>query len=425
MDTAKLEKVGLLLGGVGIGLALSWLTSKAQGGGAPAKTEGEESAQAVAQAVGGGFLCNILAVGVKLDLFTGLWNCQQREGRGVTSEQLAEWCGVNERLLREWLGCVVSARVVQYEVNKSGEVRYRLPEATSKVLCPYGEGLPGGPMSMVGPLSAHITLCHRLRRLAKSFQTGCGLTYDEGDEEGELADGIRNMHCHVFNHVVPYDLLHAFDKHCPSYGGVVKALEAGAKVADVGCGAGGLVLVLAKAFPKSTFTGFDISLKALEEAREAAKKSGLTNVSFVDNLVEPMGEGGNAQAFDLIVSYDLVHDCSHPEYVIAQIARGLKPSGAWLVCDIVCGEDHVDNLKKTDPITWSFSVQLCLPSGMGKDGEGLGLGTVGLSDKVAEKLFQANGFGEVKPFRVESLPMNSCFIGLPLKGEQGRGKGGF
>ena len=225
------------------------------------------------------------------------------------------------------------------------------------------------------------------------------------------------MHEYTFKHLFPKDLLEAFDVHYPKYGGVIKKLEEGIMVADVGCGAGGLVLALGRRFPKSTFIGFDISMKALEEAREGARESGLENVSFSDNLVTPMGRGGYEKAFDLIVSYDLVHDCSQPGYVISQIARGLKESGAWLVCDIACGEDHLDNLKKTESMVWSFSVQLCLPSGMGKDGEGLGLGTIGLSDSVAEKLFKENGFGAVMPFRVPTLPMNSCFIGLPPKGE--------
>jgi 2-polyprenyl-3-methyl-5-hydroxy-6-metoxy-1,4-benzoquinol methylase len=170
---------------------------------------------------------------------------------------------------------------------------------------------------------------------------------------------------------------------------VVEKLEAGARVADVGCGAGIALIALAGNYPRSRFQGFDPSRHAIERARTNVAEAGLSNVELeVAGGEELPDEAG----FDLVITFDCVHDMTRPAAVIAAIRRAIRPDGTWLIKDIRSKPSLRENLS--NPLLalfYGFSVSACMSSGLSEPG-GAGLGTLGFNPEVARKMTAAGGF---------------------------------
>jgi 2-polyprenyl-3-methyl-5-hydroxy-6-metoxy-1,4-benzoquinol methylase len=167
-------------------------------------------------------------------------------------------------------------------------------------------------------------------------------------------------------------------------------LEAGIRVADIGCGSGGLSLLMAKEFPKSSFVGFDISHFALTRAQERLGESGLSNVTFVDPRDVSIGEDGK---FDLVCTFDCIHDMTRPTEMMHTIRQSLHDDGIWLLVDIKAHDSLELNVTKNPmaSLLYGISVLSCMSSAMSSpDGEGLG--TLGLSGVKAEEMARAAGF---------------------------------
>jgi ubiquinone/menaquinone biosynthesis C-methylase UbiE len=172
--------------------------------------------------------------------------------------------------------------------------------------------------------------------------------------------------------------------------GVVAKLEHGAKVADVGCGAGAALIKMAKEFPKSEFHGYELSRHALERAETNKADSGLTNLFFHDVQSDPFPGDGS---FDFITTFDCLHDMTRPDEAIAAIYRALRPDGSYLIADINGAPTYEENLER-NPMTslmYGFSVLSCMSSALSEPG-GLGLGTLGFHEDVARKMCGEAGF---------------------------------
>jgi 2-polyprenyl-3-methyl-5-hydroxy-6-metoxy-1,4-benzoquinol methylase len=217
-------------------------------------------------------------------------------------------------------------------------------------------------------------------RLAEAFRTGIGLSYD--DLGPSAAHGVERQ-------LAPWSKLALVPSILPRLDGVVDKLEAGAHVADVGCGAGVAMLTLAEAFPSSTFEGWDPSQHAVHRGRASAAERGLTNVSF---HVAEAAELHEQPTFDLVLSFDCLHDMTNPAGAAVAVRRALRPDGTWLIKEVKAGATWEQNRR--NPVLammYGTSVATCMSSALSEPG-GAGLGTLGLHPELLEHMCRDAGF---------------------------------
>ena len=319
----------------------------------------------------------------------GLYRAMQKAGP-LTSTQLAAKLGLSERWVREWLHGQAAAGYIDYQGNEqfllSDEAAMVLADESSPAFC-------AGGVSHVPQLMGEV-----LQRIPEAFKTGIGLTYDQLGPEA--ARGVERLLAPWFRHkLVPVAL--------PALDGVVAKLERGARVADLGCGAGVALIEIAKAYPRSELHGYDISQYALERAAANKAAAGVTNVSFHDASIEPMPVDAS---FDFITTLDCIHDMAHPSDAIRAIRKAIKPDGTWFIADIHCGASLEENLETANPMLpmlYGFSVLCCMSSSLSTP-TGEGLGTVGFGGAMARKMTQEAGFSS---FRVHDFdnPLNAYY----------------
>jgi 2-polyprenyl-3-methyl-5-hydroxy-6-metoxy-1,4-benzoquinol methylase len=321
----------------------------------------------------------------------GLYRAMAGAGASVTSEELAQRTGLHERWVREWLHNQAAARLIQFSDGDGGE-RFSLSEEAVAVLAD-----PSHPAFGVGMFQRLPQSMSTLRQLPDSFRTGVGYDYDAHGEEG--AAGIeRSFEPWYRNFLIPVGL--------PALDGVVERLEQGATAADVGCGGGIAVCLMAEAFPNSTFHGYDISQHALARAEQRREDLGLANARFHDARREPMPED---ESLDLVTTFDCIHDMTHPQEAMDAIRRALKPDGVWLLVDIKARETFAENVQKNPmaPLMYGISVMSCMASALSEPG-GAGLGTLGLPESRAREMTEAAGFTRFRKLDVDHA-VNSFF----------------
>jgi SAM-dependent methyltransferase len=195
------------------------------------------------------------------------------------------------------------------------------------------------------------------------------------------------------------------DRTVPLVEGLDARLHAGIDVADIGCGGGHAINVLAREYPASRFTGFDFSEEAIATGRAEAKTWGLTNATFelcdVATLDRP-------DAFDVITAFDTIHDQAHPARVLAVISRALRPGGTFLMVDIRAASAVEDNLDLPwATFLYTVSTMHCMTVSLGLDGDGLG--TV-WGEQVATRMLHDAGFTDVAIHTVDGDPVNSYYV---------------
>jgi 2-polyprenyl-3-methyl-5-hydroxy-6-metoxy-1,4-benzoquinol methylase len=305
----------------------------------------------------------------------GLYRALASATEPVTSHGLAERTGLHERWVREWLHNQAAARLVSWREEDGGDLFWLAPEAAAVLATPSHPAFGMGMFHRLPQTMATLT------HLPEAFRTGHGYDYDAHGEVG--AEGIeRSFEPWYRNFLVPVAL--------PLLDGVVPRLEAGAKVADVGCGAGLAVRLMARAFPGSEFHGFDISKHALALARARRVEEGLGNAHFHDAREQRLPEDGS---FDLITTFDCIHDMTHPDDVVTAIRKALKPDGTWFLVDIKALETFAGNLSKNPmaSLMYGISIYSCMASALSAP-DGAGLGTLGLPESRARDMAQSAGF---------------------------------
>jgi SAM-dependent methyltransferase len=305
----------------------------------------------------------------------GLYRALADSPGPLTTDELAQRTGLDERWVREWAHNQGAARLVEWKVVDGVERYWLTPEADAVLASPDHAAFG---MGMFHRLPQTI---HTLEHMPESFRTGIGYDYDSHGEEGAV--GIeRSFEPWNRNHLLPTVL--------PALDGVVQRLRAGANVADFGCGAGGAVLLMAEAFPRSTFVGYDISRFALQRANERLASAGVPNARFVDPRDEPLPAD---HSLDLVTTFDCVHDMTQPLAVIGAIRGALAEDGSWLLVDIKARESFEENVEKNPmaPLMYGISVLSCMSSALSEPG-GAGLGTLGLPASRAEAMARDAGF---------------------------------
>jgi SAM-dependent methyltransferase len=305
----------------------------------------------------------------------------------VTSQQLAGAAGLDERYVREWLGGMVTAGVVLYD---PAERTHHLPREHAAVLTSAA-----GPNNMA-LLTQHISMMGEVeQRIIDRFHHGGGLSY------AEYPHFHRNM---AETSAAVHDAA-LIDGVLPLVSGLPERLAAGIDVADVGCGSGHAVNLMARAYPASRFTGYDFSEPALVAAREEAARWGLANARFESLDVarfEAIAE------FDAVTAFDAIHDQAHPAQVLDNIHRALRPGGVFLMVDIKSSSSVEDNIDLPwGSYLYAISMFHCMSVSLGLDGDGLG--TV-WGVQRAQQMLADSGFHDVEVHDVDADPFNAYFI---------------
>ena len=335
----------------------------------------------------GAFTAGMIHLGDQL----GLYRVMADADEPMTSDELADATGLQERWVREWLHNQAAARLVELHTAE-GPSRFGLSGEAVAVLAS-----PNHPAFGMGMFHRLPQTMQALSVMPESFRTGLGHDYDSHGPDGAV--GIERS-------FEPWNRHNLLRKVLPAMDGVVERLEVGARVADVGCGAGGAVLLMAEAFPNSTFVGYDISRHALERADAKLAESGLSNARFVDPRDEPLPTDGS---LDLVTTFDCIHDMAHPSPVVAAIRGALRDDGHWLLVDIRAAESLEDNisLNPMAALLYGVSVLTCMSSALSEP-DGAGLGTLGLPASKAEEMADAAGFTRFAVLDVPH-PMNAFY----------------
>jgi 2-polyprenyl-3-methyl-5-hydroxy-6-metoxy-1,4-benzoquinol methylase len=330
----------------------------------------------------GALTCALGYLGDRLGLYAALADAGPSE-----SAELAAKTGLHERWVREWLQQQAAAGILEHE---SG--RFSLAPEAEQIFARedspfFGAGLFGNIMGLLATVPG----------LEESFRTGIGAPYDSFGKE--VAIGIERTLAPFFrNRLVPEVL--------PSLEGVVEKLESGAVVADVGCGAAVALVEMAKAFPRSEFHGYDNSRMALARAELHRSSAGVDNLTLHETTHERLPED---ESFDLITTFDCIHDMTHPSEAIGAIRRSLRPDGTWFVADIRGYPSFADNLS-SQPLSgllYGFSVVCCMRAALSVPG-GEGLGTLGFPEKVARGMAERAGFTRFRKHDFQN-PLNDYY----------------
>jgi SAM-dependent methyltransferase len=343
----------------------------------------KEMAKRVFGTLAGAMTSAMIHLGDRLGLYRALL-----EKGPATSHELAERTGLSERWVREWLHQQGAARLLEHDAAE----RFSLSPEAAAILAE--EDHPAFGVGFFDHLPQTLAL---LELLPEAFRTGLGLPYDahgpdcaRGVERG-LAPWYRTF-------LVPFVL--------PRLPGVAEKLAEGGRVADVGCGSGVALLELARRFPRAELHGFEISRHALERAEENRAQAGARHVHFHDAGAQPLPEDGS---FDLVLSFDCLHDMTRPDRVIASIRGALRPDGTWLVADMKAYDSFGENLERNPmaALMYGFSVVTCMSSALSEPG-GLGLGTLGLSETRLRAMSEQAGFTRFRRLDVDH-PINAFY----------------
>ncbi len=314
----------------------------------------------------------------------GLYRAMAEHRNWMSSEQLAIGVGLHERWVREWLHNQAAARVIEWQISGDAAV-FRLSDAAVDVLA--NEESEHFGMGMFHRLPQTMQALHDM---PQAFETGVGCDYDSHGPEGAV--GIERS-------FEPWSRANLLTKVVPAVEGLTEQLERGAHVVDIGCGAGSALLMLATAFPKSTFEGYDISRFALARAEEKLRGSGLTNVAFHHPADSPLPTSASV---DFVTTFDCIHDMTSPRRMFDNIFEMLKDDGRWLLVDIKAHDTFEANVTANPmaSLMYGISVLSCMSSAMSEP-DGAGLGTLGLPESLARSMAQDAGFADFKRLDVD------------------------
>lgn len=318
-------------------------------------------------------------VGDRLGLYKAM-----ADGVPVTSEQLAAKTSTAERYIRDWLVAQAAAGIVEYDTATGA---YRLPPEQALALT-----AEDSPAFVGGAFQGMIAVSRALPRVLENMRTGNGMFW--GEHDADLFEGTERF----FKPGYIGNLVSAW---IPALDGVQAKLEAGALVADVGCGHGASTIIMAQAFPNSRFVGYDYHEPSIMRAREAAAEAGLS-----DRVEFHLAESGDFPGgpYDLVAFFDCLHDMADPVSAAKQAFKTLKEDGSVLLVEPMAGTTVEENFNPVGRLYASASVLVCTPNAVA--GGGKGLGTIA-SDAALGAVFTEAGFGRFR--RATETPFNRVF----------------
>ncbi|HXF52446.1 MAG TPA: class I SAM-dependent methyltransferase [Dehalococcoidia bacterium] len=304
-----------------------------------------------------------------------------------TSEAIARAAGLDERYVREWLGAMVTSRVVEYDPAAG---TYRLPPEHAAFLTraagPDNMAFFTQYIALVGEIEQKVTDC---------FRNGGGVPYSAypGFQRLQAEESAR-----VFDAALIQVIL-------PLVDGLVERLEQGIDALDIGCGQGHATNLMARAFPQSRFAAYDISEEGIAAGREEARQWGLRNARFEVKDVATLNEPGR---YGLITAFDTVHDQAQPRKVLRNVFEALRPGGVFLMGDIAASSRLEENLDHPlGPFLYAVSVLHCMTVSLAAGGEGLG---TAWGEQRARELLAEAGFTRVEVKQIEGDIFNNYYV---------------
>jgi 2-polyprenyl-3-methyl-5-hydroxy-6-metoxy-1,4-benzoquinol methylase len=351
--------------------------------GDPAAVDAEKLQQFVFRAVdeiGASLNTALVVMGDKLGLYRALAG-----DAGVTSVELARRTGVSERYVREWCNAQAAGGYLAYDPVSGG---YTLPPEQTVALTDETS-----PAFLPGFFQVALGAVIDSPRITETARSGEGIGWHEHDHN--VFDGTERFFRPGYN-------AHLTSEWLPALEGVIEKLERGALVADIGCGHGSSTILMAQAFPNSTFIGSDYHAGSIETAQARALEAGVEDrVRFeaVPASAHP-GEG-----YDLITMFDCLHDMGDPVGAARQVHRALDPEGTWMIVEPMAGDRVEDNLNAVGRVYYGFSTLLCTPASLSQE-VGLALGAQAGEARIGDVVA---GGGLTRFRRAAETPFNLVF----------------
>ncbi len=295
-----------------------------------------------------------------------------------TSGQIASTAGLNERYVREWLGAMVVGKIVEHDPEN---VTYHLPQEHAAFLT------RAASPDNIAAFAQYIPLLGSVEDgIVESFKNGGGVPYSAFPRFHEVMaeDSGQTVLPALTDHILPL------------VPGLIERLKDGIDVLDVGCGSGRALNLMARTFPNSHFVGYDLSEEAIARARAEAQEHGITNAHFEVKDAATLDE---EERYDLVTTFDAVHDQADPAAVLKGIANALKDDGVYLMQDIAGSSHHHNNVDHPiGPFLYTVSTMHCMTVSLAQGGEGLG---AMWGEEKAKEMLEEAGFRKVE---VEQLP---------------------
>ncbi len=318
--------------------------------------------------LGGAFSVPLVRIGDQLGLYEAMFEA------GTTSvADLAKATGTAERYVHEWACAQAASGYLDYDAT--AETFTMTPEQAMVF------GIADSPVNLRGAFEAAAAASAGSDKVREAFKTGEGVAW--GDQAGCLF-------CAVAKFFRPGYKNHIVQEWLPALDGVVEKLQSGGKVADVGCGHGLSTIIMAEAFPNSSFVGFDFHPESIQHATRNAEEAGVGNVSFETALAKdvPAGE------YDLVAMFDCLHDMGDPEGALKHLRSTIASDGSLMLVEPIAGDTVSDNLNPVGRLYYSASTVICVPTSLAQE-VGLGLGAQAGEKRLSEIIAGA-GFSSTK-----------------------------
>jgi SAM-dependent methyltransferase len=319
----------------------------------------------------------LIVIGDKLGLYKAM------SGAGpMTSAELAKKTGTAERYVREWLASQAAGGFITYDAASG---KYTLPPEQALALADETS-----PVFLPGFFEVVAACVKDEPKITEAFRSGKGVGWHEHDH-GLFAGTERFFR--------PNYRAHLISEWIPALGDTEAKLKTGAKVADVGCGLGTSTILMAQAYPKSSFVGFDYHDGSIKMAREAAAKAGVGDrVKFeIAKAKDYPGKG-----FELVAFFDCLHDMGDPEGAAKHVKESMAPDGTWMIVEPFANDKLEDNLNPIGRVYYAASTMLCTPASLSQE-VGLALGAQAGEGRLS-KILKAAGFSRVR--RAAETPFN-------------------
>ena len=326
-------------------------------------------------------LALLLSVGHRTKLFDTMAKLA-----ASTSQEIATAASLNERYVREWLGGLVTSKIIDYQRESQ---KYSLSKEKAEFLTRDGSYNFASSMQWIPALAYvedHIVGC---------FEKGGGVPYD-------LFKRFHTVMAEESSQTVLGSLV---ENILPIIPQISENLTSGIKVLDVGCGSGRAINLMAKTYPNSSFTGYDFSSEAIENATSEAKNLGLTNSTFEKQDASKFSKDG---FFDVITAFDSIHDQAEPDKVLANIRKSLKPDGIFLMQDIRASSKLENNMNHSlAPYLYTVSCLHCMTVSLVQEGKGLG---AMWGKELATQMLKEAGFSSVEVKELPHDPINYYYL---------------
>jgi 2-polyprenyl-3-methyl-5-hydroxy-6-metoxy-1,4-benzoquinol methylase len=324
----------------------------------------------------------MLSIGHKTRLFDTLSGMAPS-----TSEQIAKAVGLHERYVREWLAAMVTGRILEYDAARG---TYRLPAEHAAWLT-----RAAGPNNLAFQQQYIVLMGNVQDEVVECFSKGGGVPYSSFPT-------FQTLMAEDSAQILDVSLVQTT---LPLIPGLVKRLQAGIDVADIGCGSGHAINVMAHAFPNSRFAGYDISQEGIAAAQAESRRLGVTNTRFEVQDVSHLDTPGR---YDLITAFDSIHDQARPTQVLKAIEKALRLQGIFLMVDVAASSHLEENMDHPmAPFLYMVSCNHCMTVSLASNGEGLG--TMWGVQKARQMLTEA-GFTQLEVRQVEGDSFNSYYI---------------